>query len=258
MKDRIVLVNDDETTMLVAAFVVESFYPDWRLESYTDPLTAYQVLAIAPPDVLVTDLHLAMVSGAELILWARKRYPDMPVVVLSALPRAEVEAQLGSLDGIEVVEKPWKPEELFRRIERVLAAAWGAGPEIPSRFDALPAAGSALDRAASRFRQMPAAVSPQAGVTLVSLTEERILTLQGAPPEAPPAALCLWIDDLIASAASDEADFGQLEEIRKDQGWVVAWSRPAGLAAVIAQDLGTAADAFAFRAAAGQTLDRLF
>jgi hypothetical protein len=124
----------------------------------------------------------------------------------------------------------------------------------PSREPVEPS--SSLERAASRFRALPAA-APVALVTLVSLTEERTLTLQGEPPEAPAAALCLWVDDLLASAEGGADDTGWVEEVCPDQGWVVTWSRSAGLAAVIAQHLDSPADLVALRAA-GQTFERLF
>lgn len=120
---------------------------------------------------------------------------------------------------------------------------------------------SRFDQVALRFLQRkPArAALSQTLVSLVSLRDEQTLTLQGKVPQTSPSALRLWVDDVIASAQAEgwPAEGGQLEEIWGGRGWVVAWSRRAGVAAVIAQKVATPRDTEAFRATAQKTVEEL-
>lgn len=120
---------------------------------------------------------------------------------------------------------------------------------------------SRFDQVALSFLQRkPArAALSRTFVSLVSLRDEQTLTLQGKVPQTSPAILRLWVDDVIASAQGEGrlADGGQLEEIWGGRGWVVAWSRRAGVAAVIAQKLDSPGETEAFRATARKTVEDL-
>lgn len=119
---------------------------------------------------------------------------------------------------------------------------------------------SRFDQVALSFLQRKAAQSALSStlVSLVSLRDEQTLTLQGKVPQASPAALRRWVDGVIASAQGERAcESGQLEEIWGGRGWVVAWSRRAGMAAVIAQRLDSPGEAEAFRATAQKTVEAL-
>jgi hypothetical protein len=119
--------------------------------------------------------------------------------------------------------------------------------------------GDAFDRAALGFMKREAALSglPRSLVSLVSLNEERTLTLRGKVLQIPPGVLCRFVEEAIASAAPVSGDAGQLEEIWGGRGWVVAWSRRAGYAAVIAQQIGSPGDAETFRATAQRLVSEL-
>lgn len=128
-----------------------------------------------------------------------------------------------------------------------------ARPQNPKR--------SRFDQVALSFLQRKPVRSALSStlVSLVSLRDEQTLTLQGKVPQASPAALRLWVDGVIASAQGEGRlmDGGQLEEIWGGRGWVVAWSRRAGVAAVIAQKLDSPGETEAFRATAQRTVEAL-
>src|SRR5262249_30790559 len=69
-----------------------------------------------PPDVLVTDLEMPGMSGAQLIQTARSAYPALPIVAMTG--GAPVK-----FDRTETLEKPFKSSELLRAIEHAFACA---------------------------------------------------------------------------------------------------------------------------------------
>jgi two-component system nitrogen regulation response regulator GlnG len=76
-----------------------------------------------PPDVLLTDIIMPRVSGIDLIQFARKRYPGIPVVAFSAKPVSDTN-DLHQLIGGEVVCFVSKPLDLTALLDlvRTLAA----------------------------------------------------------------------------------------------------------------------------------------
>jgi DNA-binding response OmpR family regulator len=84
-------------------------------------LTALYELDRMEPCVVLLDLHLPEVSGFRLmhLLKQRASAPNMPVVVITALsfPEAEEAVRAGADDFIT---KPFLPEEVVTRVERLL------------------------------------------------------------------------------------------------------------------------------------------
>jgi CheY-like chemotaxis protein len=64
--------------------------------------------------LVITDHLMPKMNGAEFVTQLRKRFPDLPILVLSGLPDAENE-----YEGLNIVyrPKPITPEELIRLTE---------------------------------------------------------------------------------------------------------------------------------------------
>ena len=64
--------------------------------------------------LLFTDINLAgMMDGIALANAAKRRFPDMHVIVTSGLSRGD-----GLPDGALFMRKPWRPLDLLREAER--------------------------------------------------------------------------------------------------------------------------------------------
>jgi CheY-like chemotaxis protein len=84
--------------------------------------SARHALALLEEDVdlaksvrlVITDHLMPKMNGAEFVTQLRKRFPDLPILVLSGLPDAENE-----YEGLNIVyrPKPITPEELIRLTE---------------------------------------------------------------------------------------------------------------------------------------------
>lgn len=77
----------------------------------------------SPVDMLVTDLRMPNLAGAELVR-ALKRYGiPVPVFVVSGYCDPQALRDLALTGCVEYMEKPFLPSELVHRIERIFHAA---------------------------------------------------------------------------------------------------------------------------------------
>jgi CheY-like chemotaxis protein len=84
-----VLVVDDEPLIrkLVCANLVAAGFV---VRTAVDGLDALGKLRAGLPDLIISDLNMPRMSGIELLGVVRKRFPQIPVVVISAAPADEI------------------------------------------------------------------------------------------------------------------------------------------------------------------------
>jgi CheY-like chemotaxis protein len=120
---RILVVEDDPTLREVARHLLESKgYDVLGAEDGFEGLTA---LKRSLPDVIISDLRMPNMNGFEFLSIVRRRFPSIPVIVIS-----------GEFTGLTVPESVladaffpkghYRPEELFAKIEEFLC-------ELPTR-----------------------------------------------------------------------------------------------------------------------------
>ncbi len=85
---------------------------------------ASEILASAPPDVLVTELRLGAFNGLHLIVRCRVHAPDVVAIVHTAFPDPVLEAEARRLNA-DYLTRPVEPSVLLSAISRRL----GAQPE---------------------------------------------------------------------------------------------------------------------------------
>jgi DNA-binding NtrC family response regulator len=100
---------------------------------------ALRILAREPCDILLLDLNLPGMTGLELLEHARKRWPDVQAVVLTAFGDLETARQAIHLEVADFLIKPCPLGELEQALERARRrrqamqppTAPGSVPEIP-------------------------------------------------------------------------------------------------------------------------------
>ncbi len=115
---KILIVEDDELMIKILQFVLKK--EGYQLTVAKDGLNAIERIPIIEPDMVLTDVMLPYKSGLEVVNYIKENFPNMPVIVLSALGEEErtvVEAfKLGADD---FVAKPFNPNELILRVKRL-------------------------------------------------------------------------------------------------------------------------------------------
>ncbi|RJP80001.1 MAG: response regulator [Candidatus Zixiibacteriota bacterium] len=69
------------------------------------------------PDLLMMDLRLGPQLGVEVAEWARLRYPDLPVIFMSAYPYTELAGRISRISEYPVLEKPFDIRDLAQMLE---------------------------------------------------------------------------------------------------------------------------------------------
>ena len=115
-----ILFVDDDSRILEG---IENMFfdaPDeWQLEFATSGTEAIDFLDADGFDVLVTDMKMPGMDGAELLAIARERFPSVVRVVLSG-HTDQVEAQRAMPIVHEFLSKPCDPETLTKTLEQAL------------------------------------------------------------------------------------------------------------------------------------------
>ncbi len=115
-----ILVVDDTAVDRVLVQGLLRRRADYVVEVVEDAESALARLETFVPDVLVTDLQLPQLSGLDLVVVLRERFPGLPVVVITAHGNEDTALQALADGAASYVPKPQMSERLLSTIERVL------------------------------------------------------------------------------------------------------------------------------------------
>jgi len=115
---QILIVEDDEAMreFLCQAISRSGYY----VEAVQDGTEALRRIEESYFDLLLTDIRMPGLDGLELVRLARRRYPNLGVLLVTAY----VQDALGATDfdgaGVGVLSKPFNLSELIDRVETCL------------------------------------------------------------------------------------------------------------------------------------------
>ncbi len=116
-----ILVIEDESD-IAALIAYQLAHAGYQVRTATTGKEALRALEAELPDLIVLDIMLPEISGADLLrtLRSRKETQSIPVVVLTAL-REEADRVCGfELGADDYISKPFSPKELVLRVRAVL------------------------------------------------------------------------------------------------------------------------------------------
>ena len=114
---RIMIVDDEEDVVLgLSRFLKKNGY-DVVYE--TSPKKALELLSAEPSDVLIADVKMDEMSGLELIDEARKKNPDIKVIIMTARGSEEIERISYERGVLEYLEKPFDVEYLLGILKKM-------------------------------------------------------------------------------------------------------------------------------------------
>jgi CheY-like chemotaxis protein len=117
-----VLAVDDEKSFTASLAVgLRTYDSTLHVVTADNGLEAVQVLESQPVDLVLTDVRMPQMDGFELLAHMSRRFPSLPVLVMTAFGTPEIERQLAGLGVNQYIEKPVDLEALAARIMSVLA-----------------------------------------------------------------------------------------------------------------------------------------
>lgn len=120
-KPTVMVVDDDASFLRLFSLRLEG--KGYNTESVERPTVALQRLPEIKPDILIADLRMDDMDGIELLSEVQKRYPGLPVLILTAhgtIPDAVTATQSGA---VGFLTKPVDHDELDRKISEALRAS---------------------------------------------------------------------------------------------------------------------------------------
>ena len=127
IRPAVLLVDDDPTILSVLArrLAREGF----DVRTAPSGQAALSALERGWPAILVVDLMMPGMDGFELSRRV-KRIADLPIIVLSAVDASESKVRALEDYAEDYITKPFDPDELVARVQRVLRRASGGRPDI--------------------------------------------------------------------------------------------------------------------------------
>lgn len=127
VRPAVLLVDDDLTLLSVLSRRVSRAGYDVR--TATSGHEALKQLEGFWPSLLVIDVMMPGMDGFELARRV-KRLADLPIIILSAVDASEAKVSALELYAEDYVTKPFDPDELVARIQRILRRASIGSPQI--------------------------------------------------------------------------------------------------------------------------------
>lgn len=116
----ILLVDDEKPFLLSLRDGLMAAGNDYRLLLASDGQEAVQCLQTEPVDLLVTDLKLPIMDGFQLLAHVSRKFPKLPVIVMTAFGTPEIEERLAKLNALHYLEKPLDIDVLTATIRESL------------------------------------------------------------------------------------------------------------------------------------------
>jgi len=117
---RILFVDDEPRVLEGLQRMLRPQRKHWEMSFATSGVQALAILAASPCDVIVTDMRMPGMDGAQLLEHVQERYPSLVRIVLSG--HVEMEAALRAAPvAHQFLSKPCDPDKLRETIERVCA-----------------------------------------------------------------------------------------------------------------------------------------
>jgi DNA-binding NtrC family response regulator len=114
---KILYVDDDKllTSTFSTLMKVEGFS---NIAVYNEPKEALKYLKLNKPDLIISDFLMPEMNGLEFLKEAKKLYPEISMILLTAY--ADKENAIKTINEIGVykyIEKPWDNDDLIMNIK---------------------------------------------------------------------------------------------------------------------------------------------
>jgi two-component system OmpR family response regulator len=115
---RILVVDDDPMGSRMLQFLLTE--QGYHVEIVDNARGALSLIDRQPPDLLLLDVNLPLLSGFELYQRLRDQGHDLPVIFVTAKGELEDRVQGLRMGADDYICKPFQPAELAARVEAVL------------------------------------------------------------------------------------------------------------------------------------------
>ena len=125
---KILLVDDDQDFVAAMKMVLES-RPEYKVITTSDGVFGLSIAKSEKPDLIILDVIMPFEDGftAARQFKADPEVAKIPIIILTSFSRRMGETSISVSQGVDLdaedyIEKPISPEELLRRVDKLLKA----------------------------------------------------------------------------------------------------------------------------------------
>ena len=123
-KKRILIVDDEEDLTWSISKKLSRDDLNWDVICVNSGLHALEILSTRSIDLMITDLRMPGLSGLQLVTEVKAKYPDTPIIVMTAYGSTEIKGILEKWGSTGFIEKPFEMSDLRRLISDVFKTKW--------------------------------------------------------------------------------------------------------------------------------------
>ncbi len=120
MTDSTVLVVEDDNSLREALCDTLEM-AGFRVSSVADGQAALQIIEKTPVNMVVSDVHMTPMNGHNLLQQLKTKYPNLPVVLMSAYGNVENAVSAMREGASDYLVKPFEGDVLINMVERYLS-----------------------------------------------------------------------------------------------------------------------------------------
>ena len=124
MKELTVLVVEDSEPMMDVLVTILTRFGFGKILTAQDGEQGFSIFQRYKPDLIITDWHMDPVDGIEMTKWIRRNKYSVkrmiPIIMMAGFTEKSRIANARDLGITEILVKPFKAEELARRIMHVI------------------------------------------------------------------------------------------------------------------------------------------
>jgi two-component system response regulator AtoC len=111
----ILIVDDEANQRLMVEQALRALAFDWIISTAASAQEALEALALRPPDLIITDYHMPLMNGLDLIAQVRERKIPSRIILITAYSSPELYDAAQQLQVDHYLTKP-VPLTLLRRL----------------------------------------------------------------------------------------------------------------------------------------------
>ncbi len=120
-KTHLLLLDDEKNYLLVLeALLTDAGY---KVTALNDPETGLAFLDESDVDVVITDMKMPKFSGAEVLSYVKKNYPEIPVLIMTAFGSIESAVEVMRTGAFDYITKPFANDELLLAVQNAAELA---------------------------------------------------------------------------------------------------------------------------------------
>ncbi len=123
------IIDDDRSIRWVLEKALQQ--AGMSVVSFADGMTILQRLEAGLPDAIVTDIRMPQVNGLELQRQISQRYPDLPVIIMTAFSDLDSTVAAFKDGAFEFLAKPFDVDDAVELVRRAVAYNQNQTPDSP-------------------------------------------------------------------------------------------------------------------------------